>query len=307
MEYSIQVLNLEMRYGKKQAVKGISFCVEKGDIFAILGPNGAGKSTIIAMLSTLLTPSKGTIKIENHVVGLDDAMIRRKIGIVFQHSVLDTLLSVKDNLKIRCGFYNTDKKDIDARIENVCEQCGLHTFYKQKVKTLSGGERRRADIARALLSKPNILILDEPCTGLDIGARKHVWDTLLYLKNQYHMTIVMTTHDMEEAEHANHICVLKEGEILINDEKSKIKETFGKQHLQLYTTAIQKVKKIFTQHTIAYIQNERGFLLTPLNYFQTMSILRKCERYIEHFELRESCLKEVYLHLLKEETNGSVN
>lgn len=307
MEHSIQASNLEAAYGKKQALKGINFCVEKGDVFAILGPNGAGKSTIIAILATLLTPSKGTIQIEGHLGGVENAKIRRKIGLVFQQSVLDVLLSVKDNLHVRCGLYSTNKQDIQARVEDICEQCELHNFYEQKVSTLSGGERRRADIARALLAKPEILILDEPCAGLDTNARKNVWETILYLKHRYHMTIVMTTHDMEEAEQANHICILKEGTIIINDQKDKIKDVFGKQHLQLYTTAMQKVKKILAQHHIAYKQQEQGFSLAPMNHFQTMSILRKCERYIEHFELRQSCLNEVYVHLLKEEKHESTN
>lgn len=307
MEYSIEIHKLKKSYAGKQALHGIDLKVEKGEIFALLGPNGAGKSTTISIIATLSDADQGYVKVENLTVGIDNAEIRNKIGIVFQNSILDEILSVKDNLLLRCGFYGLNKKEAQTRVFELSDECALNSFLNQKVKTLSGGERRRADIARALIPKPQILILDEPCTGLDPDARKKLWDTILKLHKQQNMTIFLTTHYMEEAELADHICILKQGNILVNDEKGKIKEVFGKQHLYLYPAALEALKKILAKNKISYVVENQVIIVEPLNYFHCMSILRKCEVYIEHFELTASCLEDVYLRLLKEEKNDNFN
>lgn len=300
MEYSIEVHNLKKAYEGSQILKGINFHVEKGEICALLGPNGAGKSTTISMIASLLEIDQGHIKIDGSLVGLDDAAICKKLGIVFQNSVLDNILSVKDNLLLRCGFYGIPAKEAHRRVQDIAQKCALESLLNRKVKTLSGGEHRRADIARALLHEPNIMILDEPCTGLDPNARKKLWETILQLHEVQHMTILMTTHYMEEAELAHHICILKQGEILIDDTLNHLKKTFGKQQLVMYSSCVQTLQRALQKLKIPYVMKQKEIVIEPLNHFHTMSILRKCEMYMDSFELSSSSLEEVYLRLLKE-------
>ena len=196
MESSIRVEQLSKSYQGTQVVKSISFQVNKGEIFAFLGPNGAGKSTTISILSTLLKKDSGTVIINGCHLGQEDERIRSNIGIVFQNSVLDELLSVKQNLILRSALYHLSFKQACQRVQKLCEICSLHDIMHQPVGTLSGGQRRRCDIARALIPEPEILILDEPSTGLDPKARKQLWDTISALHRERHMTVFMTTHYM---------------------------------------------------------------------------------------------------------------
>ena len=167
METSIRVEQLCKSYQGTTVVKNISFQVNKGEIFAFLGPNGAGKSTTISILSTLLKKDSGTVIINGFRLGQEDERIRSGIGIVFQNSVLDELLSVKQNLILRSALYHLPYKQACRRVQKLCDICDLHDIMHQPVGTLSGGQRRRCDIARALIPEPEILILDEPSTGLD--------------------------------------------------------------------------------------------------------------------------------------------
>lgn len=301
MEYSIEVHNLKKAYEGKQVLNGINFHVEKGEIFALLGPNGTGKSTTIAMIVSLLEANSGYIKIDGKLRGMDDTSISKKLGIVFQNSVLDDILSVKENLLLRCGFYGISSKEAHRRVQKITQECALEGFINQKVKTLSGGEHRRVDIARALLHEPSILILDEPCTGLDPDARRKLWDLIIRLHQSQQMTILMTTHYMEEAELANHICILKQGDILINNTLDHIKKTFGKQRLRIYSSSVATLQRILQKLRVPWKMEQKAIVIESMNHFYTMSILRKCELYIDSFELFSSSLEDVYLQLIDEE------
>ena len=175
MSKIIEVTGLKKSYGDIKAVKGIDFYVEEGTLFAFLGPNGAGKSTTIDMLSTTLRPDAGSIVVDGYHIGKDDSKIRQEIGIVFQNHVLDDLLTVEENLECRGSLYDLKGKTLKAGIEYAARCTGVDSFIKQPYGKLSGGQRRRADIARALVNTPKILILDEPTTGLDPQTRQHVW------------------------------------------------------------------------------------------------------------------------------------
>ena len=181
---AIEVKNLKKQYKEHLAVKGITFSVEEGELFAFLGENGAGKSTTINMLCTILEKTSGEAKICGHVLGKEDDEIRNKIGIVFQNSVLDNKLTVKENLYSRGSYYGLSKKEIKERLEELSASFELEEIWNRRYEKLSGGQRRRVDIARALINKPRILFLDEPTTGLDPKIEKNGLGMHRFLKKK---------------------------------------------------------------------------------------------------------------------------
>lgn len=233
MSHIIEVNGLHKSYGPVHAVKGIDFYVESGKIFAFLGPNGAGKSTTIDIICTFLQADAGTIVVDGHTLGKDDNAIRRSIGAVFQDGLLDSLLTVRDNLKIRAGFYGIRGKRLASLIDEVAERVGITEILNRPYGKLSGGQRRRCDIARALVNTPKILFLDEPTTGLDPQTRRNVWDTITKLQRDTGMTIFLTTHYMEEAAEADFVIVIDNGDIVAKGTPSDLKERFTSDKLTL--------------------------------------------------------------------------
>ena len=194
MKKAIVIENLTKTYGDLKAVDNISFYVEEGSLFAFLGPNGAGKSTTISILNTFLKPDGGRVEIGGRILGKEDSKIRAEIGAVFQESLLDPLLTVKENLSIRGSFYGLKGKSLKNAVADAIEKSGATDFMNRPYGKLSGGQRRRADIARALINTPKILFLDEPTTGLDPQTRLSVWETVSNLRKEYGMTVFLTTH-----------------------------------------------------------------------------------------------------------------
>ena len=235
MEHIIEVSGLKKSYGQVQAVKGIDFYVESGKIFAFLGPNGAGKSTTIDIICTFLKSDAGTVVVDGHRLGKDDNAIRQSIGAVFQDGLLDPLLTVSENLSIRAGFYGLWGKQLDKTIREIAERMGIQEILKRPYAKLSGGQRRRCDIARALVNTPKILFLDEPTTGLDPQTRKSVWETITKLQRDTGMTIFLTTHYMEEAAEADYVIVIDNGSIVAKGTPSDLKERFTSDKLMLTT------------------------------------------------------------------------
>ena len=233
MEHSIEVAGLKKNYGDVQAVKGIDFYVESGKIFAFLGPNGAGKSTTIDIICTFLKADAGVVTVDGHQLGNDDNAIRRSIGAVFQDGLLDPLLTVSENLRIRAGFYGLKGKQLDKTIREIAERMGIQEIMKRPYGKLSGGQRRRCDIARALVNTPKILFLDEPTTGLDPQTRKSVWETITSLQRDTGMTIFLTTHYMEEAAEADFVIVIDNGDIVAKGTPSDLKERYTSDKLTL--------------------------------------------------------------------------
>ena len=207
----IETFDLTKKYGKKLALNKVNLQVDRGQLVAYLGTNGAGKSTTINILTGLLTPTSGTITYAPNL----------KIGIVFQNSVLDNVLTVKDNLYLRAQMYHNVSREW---LETLIELIGLRNFLNQKYGTLSGGQRRRVDIARALIDHPDILFLDEPTTGLDLQTRIVIWNLLQKLQKEQGLTIFLTTHYLEEAENADQMYILENGNVLANGSASEIKE-----------------------------------------------------------------------------------
>ena len=243
MEHSIEVAGLKKNYGDVQAVKGIDFYVESGKIFAFLGPNGAGKSTTIDIICTFLKADAGVVTVDGHQLGKDDNAIRRSIGAVFQDGLLDPLLTVSENLRIRAGFYGLKGKQLDSTIREIAERMGIQEIMKRPYGKLSGGQRRRCDIARALVNTPKVLFLDEPTTGLDPQTRKSVWETITTLQRETGMTIFLTTHYMEEAAEADYVIVIDNGTIVAKGTPSDLKERFTSDKLTFTTKEPEQLAK----------------------------------------------------------------
>lgn len=232
---AIEVKNLQKNYKDFPAVKGISFDVKEGELFAFLGENGAGKSTTINMLCTILQKTAGEVNICGYKLGSEDDKIRKKIGVVFQGSVLDEVLTVKENLYSRGSYYGLSKKEIAARIEEFDASLNISEILNRRYGKLSGGQRRRVDIVRALIHRPKILFLDEPTTGLDPKTRKQVWDYIKDLNKNHKMTVFLTTHYMEETDVADRVIILDHGQILCDDTPANLKSKYSAKRLIWYT------------------------------------------------------------------------
>ena len=219
MKSCIEVDNVSKQYGKAKAVSEMSFTVLQGQISAFLGPNGAGKSTTMNMLSTLLPPTSGKILIEGYSMEKQQEQIKRQIGVVFQEDVLDNKFTVYENLYYRGSLYYERKQQVQKRIDEVVSLLSLEKLIHKRYGTCSGGQKRICQIGRALMSKPKLLLLDEPTIGLDPIARKQVWDALRKLNSLLNMTIFFSTHYIEETMNADHICMISQGHILVCGKK----------------------------------------------------------------------------------------
>jgi ABC-2 type transport system ATP-binding protein len=237
MSSSIQVENFSKLYGEFRAVDDISFSVEEGSIFAFLGPNGAGKSTTINTLCTIQEKTRGTLRINGNDVTTEQAKVRKDIGIVFQECTLDSKLTVRENLKLHCDFYAVPKSEINDRIQFVLGLVDIEEWRNAPVSALSGGLKRRAEIARGLVHFPKVLFLDEPTTGLDPQTRANVWDYISKLQKQKNITIFLTTHYLEEAEICDQVAIIDHGKIVAHDTPYNLK----KQHTRT-TTRIKTSK-----------------------------------------------------------------
>lgn len=238
----IEISGLSKSFKDVKAVDDISFKVKEGELFAFLGINGAGKSTTISMICGTLAKDAGSILIDGE--DADKARDNGKIGVVFQASVLDRMLSVKDNLKSRASCYGICAGDFDRRFAEISQLFDLGEIAKRPVGKLSGGQRRRVDIARALLSQPKILILDEPTTGLDPQTRKTIWQALNTLRKQNGMTVFLTTHYMEESADADYVVVIDSGRIVAEGTPLELKNAYTGDFITIYNASEDDVKTL---------------------------------------------------------------
>ncbi|MEV4458147.1 ATP-binding cassette domain-containing protein [Microbispora sp. NPDC049633] len=232
---AVVTTGLTKHYGDVEAVRGIDLTVHRGEIFGFLGPNGAGKSTTISMLCTLTRPTAGEARVAGHDVVRERDEVRRSIGLVFQDPTLDGYLTAERNLRFHAELYGVPRADVGPRLRGVLEMVGLWDRRKARVATFSGGMRRRLEIARGLLHSPRVLFLDEPTVGLDPQTRSSIWSYIRELKEAEDITVFLTTHYMDEAEHCDRIAIMDGGRIIALDTPDALKAGVGKDRVQIET------------------------------------------------------------------------
>lgn len=295
MEKAIIVKNLTKSYDGLEAVKNISFEVEKDSFFAFLGPNGAGKSTTINIISTLLGKNDGSVHILGNEIGIDDNKIRNKIGVVFQNSMLDKFLTVKENLRIRASFYNLSKEIFAKRIEEISEYLNIMPYFNQRYGELSGGQKRKADIARALLNWPEILILDEPTTGLDPKSRKDIWTLISKLRDEKEITIFLTTHYMEEVIDANKIVVIDNGIILAEGSSEELRIQYSSDRIKIIPK--NGLTKVLDKDNVDYYIVNDTINIKLESSFEGIPIIEKYKKHIKEFEILRGDMDDVFLNI----------
>ena len=280
----LQAKNISKRYGNHLAVDNIQLQFKRGTFNAILGPNGAGKSTTISMLIGLKQPTKGEIIYEPGA----------KIGMVFQTSVLDEMLTVRENLAIRARQYKGLKPN---RVSDLIGRLGLSAFQKQRYGTLSGGQKRRVDIARALLHSPDLLFLDEPTTGLDIQTRKSIWDLLYQLQREEGMTVVLTTHYLDEADEADQIYIVDHGKVIAQGSALDIKSRYAKNILKIRFKEIQQIESLKTSGMSVEQQSQLEYVFQPESEREAIDYLVQVRDKLAHFEFRPGTMDDAFIAL----------
>ena len=244
MDNIMEISHLYKSFGEVKAVQDLNFCVKKGELFAFLGVNGAGKSTTINIMCGELRKDSGSVRICGADLDREPDSIRRKLGVVFQGSALDKDLSVRDNLRSRAALYGIHGKAFEKRLEELTELLDFADLLKRPLGKLSGGQRRRIDIARALLHEPEILILDEPTTGLDPQTRTNLWQVIGRLRREQGMTVFLTTHYMEEAADADYVDIMDRGRIAAEGTPLTLKNTYTGDFITLYGITEEQVKTL---------------------------------------------------------------
>ncbi len=232
---AVEIADLEHRYGDRRALAGLSLTIDRGEIFVFLGPNGGGKTTLFRLLSTLIPIQQGEARILGFDLRRQAQAVRERIGVVFQAPSLDKKLTVAENLMHQGHLYGLAGRGLQARQDEMLERLGLGDRRRDRVETLSGGLRRRVELAKGMLHRPRLLLLDEPSTGLDPGARSDLWDYLQQVRRDEGVTIVLTTHLLEEADRADRIAILSEGSLVALDTPEALKATVGGDSITIQT------------------------------------------------------------------------
>lgn len=240
----IRIDGLNKRFGKLQAVHDLSFRVKEGELFAFLGVNGAGKSTTIHILCGQLPMDSGTVLIDGHAIDREPALVKSQLGVVFQSSVLDSALTVAENMESRAALYGITGAAFRTRLQELSRLFAFEDLLRRPLGKLSGGQRRKIDVARALLHRPGILILDEPTTGLDPQTRHLLWDVIQRLRREERLTVLLTTHYMEEAAQADYVVILDGGKISAEGTPLALKNTYTKDCITLYGAEESAVQEL---------------------------------------------------------------
>jgi ABC-2 type transport system ATP-binding protein len=296
----IEVKNLTKKFDDITAVDGISFDVQKGEIFGFLGPNGAGKSTTIGILATLIEPTSGEARINNYNVMKNRNDVRKSIGLVFQDPSLDDRLTAEENLRFHARLYEVPAADYKKRAEEVLDLVELKDRRNDIVRTFSGGMKRRLEIARGLIHYPAVLFLDEPTIGLDPQTRAHLWEYILKLKKEKEMTIFMTTHYMNEAEYCDRIAVIDRGKIVAEGTPAELKKKIGGDIIRMKSAEKEKLEKeLKEKYNLAIKEGEGGFIQIEVANAETFMprLFNELDSKIESIELRRPTLDDVFLSL----------
>lgn len=287
----IEINHLNKHFGKVKAVQDLSFRVKEGELFAFLGVNGAGKSTTISILCGQLTKDSGEVYINGKDIDKHPDVVSREMGVVFQNSVLDKALSVKDNLACRAALYGITGKAFDRRLEELAEMLDFADLLKRAVGKLSGGQRRRIDIARALLHDPHILILDEPTTGLDPQTRQTLWKVIADLRREQQMTVFLTTHYMEEAADADYVIILDSGKIAAEGSPLELKNAYTGDYVTLYNVDEAKVRAL----DLPYEPLRDGYRLSVEHTAKATELIIAHPELFRDYEIVKGKMDDVFL------------
>ncbi|TCT19624.1 ABC-2 type transport system ATP-binding protein [Melghiribacillus thermohalophilus] len=302
----LEAVDLTKHYKQTRAVDGVNLFIEKGEIIGLLGPNGAGKSTTISMLSTLIQPSSGDVRYLNESMLKHPQKLREHLGVVPQEIALYSDLTARENLEFFGKLYKMNKRELTKRMEEVFQIVGLENKQRELVKHFSGGMKRRLNIGAALLHQPSIMFMDEPTVGIDPQSRSYILDTVKQLNREHGMTIVYTSHYMEEVEYlCDRIYIMDQGKIIASGTKAEIKNILSSE--QTFIIEAQSFKKEFVERLMEDVSvrqvSESGNKVTvivpkDLNYFQTIiQMADETNQDLKAVEVQKPTLEDVFLHL----------
>lgn len=303
MEHIIEINNLKKSFGNIKAVNNISFRVNKGELFAFLGENGAGKSTTISIICGTLSKDLGEVIVDGLNIEKDFVNISKELGVVFQNSVLDGVLSVKDNLESRASLYGIVGLDAKERILKLAKLLDFEDLLNRQVNKLSGGQRRRIDVARALIHDPKILILDEPTTGLDPQTRKKLWNVINSLRNKEKMTVFLTTHYMEETVDADYVVILDKGKIVAEGTPLELKNKYTGDFITIYGVDEKQIKKLKMPYEVL----KEGIRIEVPNTSKARDLILKNPEIFEDFEITKGKMDDVFLSVTGKKLEGGEN
>lgn len=300
MEPIIKISHLNKSYKDVKAVNDLSFTVNRGELFALLGVNGAGKSTTIHIICSQLSKDSGEVIIDGYNLDTQKESIKRKLGVVFQNSVLDKDLSVYDNLLYRGSLYGLSKKECQKRIETLSIQLQFKDYLNRSLSKLSGGQKRRIDVARALIHDPEILILDEPTTGLDPQTRNVLWSFIEYLRKEKGMTLFLTTHYMEEAASADSVVILDHGQIVASGSPLDLKNQYANDYITLYGVCEDKVKML----ALPYEKIKDAYRIEIKNTRDATSLICQYPSLFVDYEITKGKMDDVFLNITGKKLEG---
>lgn len=300
MQNIIEINNLDKSFQDVHAVNDLSLRVKEGELFAFLGVNGAGKSTTISIMCGMLAKDGGKVFIDGKDVDKDMREITKELGVVFQNTVLDAKLSVKDNLTSRAALYGITGKEAKQRIAHLAELLEFKDILNRTFGKLSGGQKRRVDVARALLNNPKILILDEPTTGLDPEARKALWSVVTSLRKNQNMTVFLTTHYMEEAADADYVVILDSGKISAEGTPLELKNNYTGDFVTIYNVDEDKIKAL----GLPYENIRDAVRIAVKNTKEARDLIVKHPDLFTDFEITKGKMDDVFLAVTSKELEG---
>ena len=296
----IRIEHLYKSFGSVKAVQDLSFRVKEGELFAFLGVNGAGKSTTINILCGQLQKDSGMVEIDGMDMDHDTVGIKRELGVVFQNSVLDGALSVRDNLKSRAALYGINGLAFTKRLERLSKLLDFDGILNRPVAKLSGGQRRRIDIARALLHNPRILVFDEPTTGLDPQTRRMLWDVVTKLRKREGLTVFLTTHYMEEAADADYVVILDNGRIAGEGTPLSLKNAYAGDYVTLYGVDEKSVKAL----GLSYSPIRDGWRIEVATTGEATRLILENPALFSDYEITKGKMDDVFLAVTGKKLNG---
>ncbi len=297
----IEIKNLSKSFGEVKAVQDLSLKVKQGELFAFLGINGAGKSTTINIMCGQLSKDAGEIIIDGMDLDTHSAQIKSRLGVVYQNSVLDMPLSVQDNLQSRAALYGIVGDEFKERLNWLCHILEFKDLLKRPVGKLSGGQRRRIDIARALIHKPKILVLDEPTTGLDPQTRKILWNVITTLRKTQNLTVFLTTHYMEEAAEADYVVIIDSGKVSAQGTPLQLKNSFTGDYITLYNVSEEDVKQLGTE----YEAIRDAYRIFVPNTQAATELIIKYPQIFTDYEITKGKMDDVFLAVTGKQLGGA--